>query len=194
MIGPRTHYTDLLMYRKDFGAVLSPRAAWSILTYGLPTLAVRTRAAQENAKHIARYLESHPTVSRVAYPGLPSFDGHETARRQMRDYEGNFAPGTLIYFELEGESLEDRQEAGARFINHLAEHAYTITLAVSLGNVRTLVEHPSSMTHAPIPLEDQVKGGIEPSGLRLAMGLENVDDLMRDLEAALEAARLGQPA
>jgi len=194
VIGPRSHYTHLLMYRKDFGGVLSARAAWSILTYGLTSLTVRVRHAQESARHVARFLENHPGVSSVAYPGLPSFEGYEVAQRQMRDYDGNFAPGTLLYFELRGETPQDRQEAGKRFINHLAEHAYTITLAVSLGNVRTLVEHPSSMTHAPIPPEDQVRAGIDPSGVRLAIGLEAVDDLLRDLEAALEAARIPEMA
>ena len=81
--------------------------------------------------------------------------------------------------------------AGSRFINHLAEHAYTITLAVSLGNVRTLVEHPSSMTHAGIPPDDQLRAGISPGGIRLAVGLETVDDLLRDLEDALVAAQVG---
>jgi len=190
VIGPRTHYTELLMYRKDFGGVLSPRAAWSVLAYGLPSLAVRFRHAQETARHVARYLEGHPSVSRVAYPGLPSFEGHAVAQRQMRDYEGNFAPGTMIYFELVGSTPAERQQAGARFINHLAEHALSVTLAVSLGNVRTLVEHPSTMTHAPIPPEEQVRAGIDPSGVRLSIGLEAVDDLMRDLEAALEASRV----
>ncbi len=193
VIGPRTHHTDLLMYRKDFGGVLSSRAAWAVLAYGLPSLAVRVRHAQETAGQIARYLEDHPMVSRVAYPGLPSFEGHAVARRQMRDYDGHFAPGTLIYFELVGATPAERQQAGARFINHLAGNAYTVTLAVSLGNVRTLVEHPSSMTHAPIPPEDQVRAGIDPSGIRLAIGLEAVADLRHDLEAALEASRHAVP-
>lgn len=194
VIGPRSHQMDLLMYRKDFGGVLSPRAAWSVLAYGLPSLAVRVRHAQRTAQQIARYLENHPTVSRVAYPGLPSFEGYDVARRQMRDYNGDFAPGTLIYFEMVGATPAERQQAGARFINHLAGNAYTITLAVSLGNVRTLVEHPSSMTHAPIPPEDQVRAGIDPSGIRLAIGLEAVDDLLRDLEAAIEASTQTVPA
>ena len=106
----------------------------------------------------------------------------------MRDYQGRFAPGVLIYFELQGKTPLERQEAGARFINHLAAHAYTITLAVSLGNVRTLVEHPSSMTHAPIPLEEQERMGIHPSGIRLSIGLEDPKDLLQDLEAALAVA------
>ena len=189
VIGPASHHTDLLLYRKDFGAVLSPRAAWSIMAYGLPSLAVRFRHAQRTAQRVAEFLERHPDVSHVAYPGLESFYGHEVARRQMADYDGHFTPGTLIYFELVGETPAARQQAGSRFINYLAEHAYTITLAVSLGNVRTLVEHPSSMTHATIPLDDQVAAGIDPSGIRLAIGLECVDDLVRDLEAGLRESK-----
>lgn len=194
VIGPRSKHTDLLMWRKDFGGVLSPRAAWAILAYGLPSLAVRMRQMQESARHIARYLENHEAVRRVAYPGLPSFEGHETAQRQMRDYEGNFAPGSMLYFELAGEDAAERQAAGARFINHLAKNAYSITLAVSLGNVRTLVEHPSSMTHSSIPPEEQEAAGMSTGGIRLAIGLETVGDLMRDLEEALVAAHEPVPA
>ena len=190
VIGPKSRHADLLLYRKDFGGVLSPRAAWSILAYGLPSLAVRMRQQLATSRELVRFLDNHPAVAEVRYPGLPSFEGFETARRQMVDYDGNFAPGSIIYFELRGDTPAAQQEAGIRFINHLAEHAYTITLAVSLGNVRTLVEHPSSMTHAPIPPEEQVAMGIRPSGIRLSVGLEAVDDLIRDLEAALEAAHV----
>ncbi|MFQ5571270.1 MAG: trans-sulfuration enzyme family protein [Rhodothermales bacterium] len=188
VVGPRTHRDSLLLYRKDFGGVLSPRSAWSILTYGLPSLAVRMQQAQQTALDLARYLAGHPAVAHVAYPGLDTVGGHDAAQRQMRDYRHRFAPGSMLYFELEGATPDDRQEAGVRFINHLAEHAYTITLAVSLGNVRTLVEHPSSMTHAPIPPEAQAQMGIHPSGIRLSVGLEAPADLMHDLEAALDVA------
>lgn len=189
VIGPATHRDALLLYRKDFGGVLAPRSAWSILTYGLPSLAVRIQRAQETALELAHYLEAHPAVAHVAYPGLESFEGHATAQQQMRDFDGRFAPGSLLYFVLVGDTPGDQQEASARFINHLAEHAYTVTLAVSLGNVRTLVEHPSSMTHAPIPPEEQVRMGINPGGIRLSIGLEAPVDLIRDLEAALKVAQ-----
>ncbi len=188
VIGPQTHHDAFLLYRKDFGGVLSPRAAWSIMTYGLPSLAVRMQRAQESALEVARYLAEHPAVARVVYPGLDEDEGFAAAQRQMRDYQGRFAPGIMIYFELQGATPEAQQQAGAQFINHLAEHAYTITLAVSLGNVRTLVEHPSSMTHAPIPLDAQAEMGIHPGGLRLSIGLEDPTDLKRDLAAALAEA------
>lgn len=188
VIGPKSHYADLLLYRKDFGAVLSSRAAWGVLAYGLPSLTVRMRQAQANAWEIARFLEAQDAVSRVAYPGLPSFEGHEVAKRQMRDFDGEFAPGSMIYFELIGATAAARQEAGAAFINFLAANSFAITLAVSLGNVRTLVEHPSSMTHAGVPPEAQEAMGLSASGIRLAVGLESVSDLESDLTAALVAA------
>lgn len=182
LLGP-----DLLRYRKDFGAPLSPKSAWPVLVQGLPTLAVRTRAQQETALAVARFLEAHPAVARVAYPGLPSHPQHALAQRQMRDYDGRFAPGTLIYFVLRG-SPEEARARGARVINRLADSSLAITLAVSLGQIRTLVEHPASMTHAAIPLEDQLAAGLEPGGLRLALGLEPAEDLCRDLGEALAAA------
>ncbi len=189
VIGPASHYDRLLLYRKDFGGVLSPRAAWSILAYGLPSLSVRIRQAQANAQTLATFLVEQAAVEEVHYPGLATFAGHEIAKRQMRDYEGNFAPGSLLYFELKGATPAAQQEAGVRFINHLADHAYTVSLAVSLGNVRTLVEHPSSMTHAPIPPEEQAAMGIRPSGIRLSVGLEAAEDIIRDLDAALKAVK-----
>ncbi|NBC15791.1 MAG: cystathionine gamma-lyase, partial [Bacteroidetes bacterium] len=176
VIGPKAYHDALLLYRKDFGGVLSPRAAWSILTYGLPSLEVRIQRAQQSALTIARHLADHPAVAHVAYPGLETHPGYDIARRQMRTYDGSFAPGILLGFELKGDTLAEQQEAGSRLINHLAHHAYTITLAVSLGNVRTLVEHPSSMTHAPVPLEVQQEMHIHPGGVRLSIGLEDPAD------------------
>jgi cystathionine beta-lyase/cystathionine gamma-synthase len=126
-------------------------------------------------------------VERVVYPGLPSHPQHVLAQRQMRDPDGSFAPGILIYFIVKGE-VGVAQERGARVMNHLAQHSLAITLAVSLGQVRTLVEHPSSMTHAPIPIEDQVAAGIDPGGIRLSLGLEAAEDVIADLDRALQAA------
>ncbi len=177
-------HPDVLLYRKDFGAPLAPKSAWPVLVHGLPTLPIRTRRQQETALKVAEYLEGHPAVARVVYPGLPSHPQHELAKRQMRDPDGNFAPGILIYFVLKGEPEAARQQ-GAKVIDHVAREALAITLAVSLGQVRTLIEHPSSMTHAPIPVEDQIKGEIDPGGIRLSMGLEDPADIIGDLEKAL---------
>lgn len=185
VIGPSWSRDRLLLYRKDFGAVLSTRNAWNALVYGLPTLATRLRRQQETASEIARFLAGHQKIEKVSYPGLEDFKQHSLARKQMRDFDGNFAPGSMIYFVLKGHSPEESRSRGEKLINHLAKNAYTITLAVSLGNIRTLVEHPGSMTHAAIPAAEQIKKGIDPGGMRLSIGLEKVDDIMRDLQEAL---------
>jgi len=184
VIAPRLLAPDLLLYRKDFGAPLAPKAAWPPLVYGLPTLALRVAEQQRTALVVARELARHPAVARVVYPGLASHPQHALARRQMRDFDGKFAPGTLIYFVLKGNPRQAR-DRGTRTINHIAKKSLAITLAVSLGQIRTLIEHPSSMTHAPIPIEDQVRAGLDPGGLRLSIGLESPDDLLNDLKEAL---------
>ncbi len=188
VIAPRELETELLLYRKDFGAPLAPKAAWSVLVYGLPSLEVRFRKQMASALAIAQFLESHPRVARVSYPGLPSHPQHELAKRQMRDYDGNFTPGVLIYFELKG-AKEAAKAAGARLMNYTAKKSHAITLAVSLGQVRTLIEHPSSMTHAAVPVSEQVKQGIAPGGVRISIGLEEPSDIERDLSEALDRAR-----
>jgi cystathionine beta-lyase/cystathionine gamma-synthase len=176
----------LMMYRKDFGGVLSPKAAWDFLVHGLPTLATRMDNAQKTATKIARWLERHPKIARVSYPGLESFPQAELARRQLVDPRGRFAPGSMIYFEL-NEAGGDGA-AGARMMDFIAQNAYSITLAVSLGQVKTLIEHPFSMTHSVLPEAEKLGGGLHPGGVRLSVGLEDADDLVADLERALEAA------
>ena len=185
VIGPSWSRDRLLLYRKDFGGVLSTQNAWDALVYGLPTLATRVRRQQETAGEVARFLSRHPKISRVNYPGLEEFKQHSLAKRQMRDFDGNFAPGSMIYFVIKGRTPEESKWRGEKLINLLAKNAYTITLAVSLGNIRTLVEHPGSMTHAAIPGAEQIKKGIDPGGMRLSIGLEKVDDILRDLQEAM---------
>ncbi len=186
VVGPRWSYDILLLYRKDFGGALAAKSAWPILVYGLPSLAARMKQQTATALEIAKFLELHPRVEHVSYPGLPSFEQLPLARRQMRDYDGNFAPGSLLYFVLKGKTPKARHDNGEKVIDHLAKHAYTITLAVSLGQIRTLVEHPSSMTHSAIPLEEQTSHGMDPGGIRLSIGLEKAGDIIHDLSEALE--------
>jgi cystathionine beta-lyase/cystathionine gamma-synthase len=176
----------LLLARKDIGGSLSSHAAWGILTYGLPTLPLRVQKATENAKVLAEYLEAHPQVERVLWPGLESFPHRELALKQMRDPEGRFAPSSLIYFVLKGQGVE-AQERGKKLLNYVAKNGYTMTLAVSLGQIRTLCEHPSSMTHAAVPIAEQEEAGIDPGGIRIAAGIEDVNDIIRDLDAAFDA-------
>ncbi|MBX3115459.1 MAG: aminotransferase class I/II-fold pyridoxal phosphate-dependent enzyme [Fimbriimonadaceae bacterium] len=188
VIGPSSSETNLLLYRKDFGGSLSPDAAWHILTYGVPTLAVRMESQEKSAQRVAEFLDLHNKVSRVAYPGLDSFPQKELARKQMRDIDGDFAPGAMIYFEMKG-NPQQAYDRAVQVINHLAQNSLSITLAVSLGQIRTLVEHPASMTHSVVPPEDQIKAGISPGGIRLSLGIEDVRDILRDLESALAAAK-----
>ncbi len=184
VVGARSYLPSLLSYRKDFGGVLSPKAAWPILVYGLSTLAMRVKKQEQAAMALAVFLGQHPKVKEVKYPGLLSFPQYGLARKQMTDYDGNFAPGTLLYFILKGTHAKARVLA-EKLIDIIARESYTITLAVSLGQVRTLIEHPSSMTHSSVPLPKQVSEGIDPGGVRLSIGLEDANDLIRDLGRAL---------
>ena len=185
VIGKKKYRDILMLYRKDFGGVLSSKSAWPIMVYGLPSLAIRMIREIDNAMKVAQFLAQHPKVEFVNYPGLPSFKFYELAKKQMRDFHGNFAPGNMIYFALKGNSPEEGREKGRAMMNYIAQNAYTLTLAVSLGHVRTLIEHPGSMTHSMIPAEEQIKEGIDPAGIRMSIGLETADDIIKDLEDAL---------
>jgi len=174
---------EVLMFRKDFGGSISPKAAWQIMTYGVPTLVLRLEKQQQVALTIANYLEKREGVSCVRYPGLESYPQKALAKKQLVDIDGNFAPGSMIYFELAGKS-EEAYSRALRFIDYLAENALTVTLAVSLGQLRTLIEHPASMTHSALPSDRQMEGGIHPGGIRLSLGIEDPRDIIEDLEEA----------
>jgi cystathionine beta-lyase/cystathionine gamma-synthase len=177
VICPRDMLARLLLYRKDFGAILNSKSAWAIMVYGLPTLPLRLKRQQYTAMKVAHWLEENALVDQVAYPGLESFPQYELAQRQMRDFDGDFAPGNMIFFKL------DKQRVDAmRFVDEIAAHAYSITLAVSLGHTKTLIELPGSMTHSSYGKE---AGDL--SAVRLSIGLESPADIIGDLEAALAA-------
>ncbi|MBI1740781.1 MAG: PLP-dependent transferase [Acidobacteriales bacterium] len=194
VIGPRELHNVLMLYRKDLGGVLSPKAAWNVLVYGLPSLAARMANMQRTALHVAEFLAHHPKVARVSYPGLASFPQRALAEKQMVDYRGKFAPGSMIYFTLKDKSGHNR--AAERFIDFVADKAYCITLAVSLGQIKTLIENPYSMTHSAYqaaaggkaPGHKNRARGIEPGGVRLSIGLEDRHDIIADLERALSVA------
>lgn len=185
VVGPKSLRDSIMLYRKDFGGTLSPKAAWSSLVYGLPSLAARMANYQKSAHHVARFLEQHPKVRRVLYPGLPSFPEYELAKRQMLNEEGKFAPGSMIYFVLRDDL--DGGNPAERLIDWVAEHAYCITLAVSLGQIKTLIECPYTMTHAALPVEQKIADGLEPNGVRLSVGLEDWHDLIDELSAGLDS-------
>jgi methionine-gamma-lyase len=177
-------YNLLMLFRKDFGGVLAPRSAWSILVYGLPTLAARIANMQKSAHHVAEFLCKHPKVTSVSYPGADCFGQKALARRQMTSPEGKFAPGSMMYFVLKG--TDSKQTRAEKLVDYIAEHAYSITLAVSLGQIKTLIEHPFSMTHSALPDDQKRAFGLHPEGIRLSIGLEDWRDIIRDLELALE--------
>ncbi len=189
VIAPHELYNRLLMYRKDFGGILSPKAAWATLVYGLPSLGARMSNYQKTAMHVARFLEQHPKVERVLYPGLPSFPQYELAKRQMHDTKGRFCPGNMIYFVIRADGKRDGggPSAPERFVDFVAENAYAISLAVSLGQVKTLIECPYFMTHAPLPEKEKQRRGIVPGGIRLSCGLEDWEDIVGDLRDGLSA-------
>jgi cystathionine beta-lyase/cystathionine gamma-synthase len=186
VIGKKKYKDMLLLYRKDFGAVLNNKSAWNVMTYGLPTLHLRIRQQINTAQKLAEYLSAHPKVEFVNYPGLSSYKFYDLARKQMSDFNGNFAPGSLIYFVLKGANAIECKENAKKFMNHAAKKAYTMTLAVSLGHTRTLIEHPASMTHSMVPVDKLSEYKIDPGGIRLAAGLENVDDILTDIEECLK--------
>lgn len=149
------------------GAVMDPFAAFLILR-GLKTMEVRMKRHCESAQAIAEFLEKHPKVEKVYYPGLKSHEGHEIAAKQMHGgYSG------VIAFEVKG-----GMDAGIKFCNSLK----LATIAVSLGDAETLIEHPASMTHSPYSPEERAAAGISDGLVRLSVGLENVEDIIADLE------------
>ncbi len=158
------------LYMKHFGPVMSPFNAWLILR-GIKTLALRMERHSDSADQIARSLESHPRVAAVFYPGLPSHPGHALARRQMKRYGG------MIAFEVHGGIA-----AGKAMMDAVA----LCTLAVSLGDCETLIQHPASMTHAVYSAAARREAGISDGLIRLSVGLEHVDDILGDLKQALD--------
>ena len=156
------------------GCNMDPHQAFLVLR-GLKTLGVRIERAQRSALEIARWLERQPEVKRVRYVGLESHPQHELAKRQMKGF------GSMISFELNGGF-----EAGRLLMN-----AFKVaTLAVSLGGVETLVEHPASMTHAVISPEDRRAAGFSDGLVRYSVGIEDMEDLIADLRQALDAVAM----
>jgi methionine-gamma-lyase len=161
---------ELQAMLKLYGAVPSPFDSW-LVHLGLKTFELRMQRHCENASHIARYLEAHPKVAAVHYPGLESHPCHEIAIKQMHAFGG------MLSFELKG---------GYRSGEELMNRVRLATLAVSLGNVDTLIEHPASMTHFGVPPEERLRAGISEGLVRFSVGIENVEDILEDIEQALQ--------
>ncbi len=162
-------YDKLRVMMINMGCNFDPHQSYLVLR-GIKTLAIRIERAQENAIKIAQYLENHPKIEWVKYPGLKSHPQYELAKKQMRGF------GSMISFELKG-----GYEAGKILMNNVK----VALLAVSLGGVETLIQHPASMTHSKIPKESRIKAGITDGLVRYSVGIEDVNDLIEDLDQAL---------
>jgi cystathionine beta-lyase/cystathionine gamma-synthase len=170
IVGGNAELSERLTFLQNaVGAISGPFDSFLALR-GLKTLALRMERHCTSAFEIAQWLEAHPKVRRVYYPGLPSHPQHALAKKQMRAFGG------MISMELQG-TLDDAK----RFL----ERCQLFTLAESLGGVESLIEHPALMTHGSVPPEVRATLGISDTLVRLSVGIEDVDDLMGDLEAAL---------
>ncbi len=163
-------YARLRKVHFNFGGTMDPHQAWLVLR-GVKTLGLRMDRAQENAMKLAAYLEKHPKVAWVRYPGLESHPQYALGKRQMR------GAGAVFSFGVKG-----GLEAGKTVINNVE----IATLAVSLGGIESLIEHPASMTHTGVPIADRLAAGISDDLVRLAVGCETYEDLEADLARVLE--------
>jgi cystathionine beta-lyase/cystathionine gamma-synthase len=163
-------HQQLKFFQKSIGAVSSPFDCWLTLL-GVKTLPLRMERHSENGLAVAQFLESHPKVAKVIYPGLPSHPGHDIAKRQMKAFSG------MISFELKGDI-----SSGISLMNNVK----LCSLAESLGAVETMITHPASMTHAEVPKEARLQRGLTDSLVRLSVGIEDVEDIIADLSQALE--------
>jgi methionine-gamma-lyase len=153
---------------------MDPHQAYLVFR-GIKTLALRVLTAQENARKIARFLKKHKAVKKVIYPEFEKdIETKKVIKKQMEGY------GALISFELKGGF-----EAGKKLLNSLK----IMTLAVSLGGVESLIQHPASMTHSGVKREERIKAGITDGLVRLSVGCESAEDLINDLKSALEKVK-----
>jgi len=170
----KKEYVDLCYdFIRITGATLSPFNAW-VLSKSLETLAIRMDRHCSNAERLYQYLETHEEVDKVIYPHAPSHPNYELAKKQMSQ------GGGLVGCELKGGSAR-----GARFLDALKLHSLT----ANLGDTRSIATHPASTTHAKLSSEEQLAVGITPGFIRFSVGLEHIDDLIKDVEQALIASK-----
>jgi cystathionine beta-lyase/cystathionine gamma-synthase len=164
---------ELYFIQKSCGAVPGPMDCFLVLR-GIKTLGIRMERHSQNGEKIAHYLKTHPAVKKVYWPGFEDHPGHAIAKEQMKFFGG------MISFELKNDSMEAARK--------LLSSTHLFSLAESLGGVESLINHPASMTHASIPREERIKNGLSDTLIRLSVGIEDADDLIADLEKAIQAA------
>lgn len=161
---------EIYRIQNSSGAVTGPMDSFLVLR-GLKTLHLRVQRHCENGEKIAHFLKNHPKIEKVYWPGFEDHPNHDIAKKQMRGFGG------MVSFSMKGDDVAEA--------NRVMEKLEIFTLAESLGGVESLVSHPSTMTHAAIPVEERHKAGIVDSLIRLSVGVEDVNDLIADLEQAL---------
>jgi cystathionine gamma-lyase len=171
MTSDEERHEGIKFYQNAAGAVPGAFDAWIVLR-GLKTLAVRMRQHEENALAVAEFLQGHPEVETVNYPGLPTHPQHELAKKQMSGFSG------MVSFTLKG---------GAEAAYAAVQKTEVFSFAESLGGVESLITHPATMTHAAIPREQREARGVTDGLLRLSVGIEDKEDLISDLEQAISA-------
>jgi methionine-gamma-lyase len=171
VVGKKDYISDLRgSILRDIGGIISPLNAW-LLVRGLKTLAIRMQRHEENALDVAKYLAFHPKISKVWYPGLTTHPQYKRACEQMTGFGG------IVSFEIKG-----GRKAGEKLMNSVR----LFVLAVSLGDVDSLIEHPASMTHSTYSAEELEKLGVSEGFVRLSVGIEDRHDLINDLSQALK--------
>lgn len=170
VVKDKTLADQLYFIQNASGAVPGPQDCFLILR-GIKTLHIRVQRACENAEKIAQFLAQHPSTATVNYPGFTAHKGHEIAKKQMKLF------GAMVSFSLKDDSLEAAHK--------VLSTTKLFSLAESLGGVESLIGHPASMTHGSIPLEERKKTGVVDSLIRLSVGIEDADDLIEDLKAAI---------
>lgn len=171
VVGKKELIHETYLFCRNFGPTLSPFNAW-VLSKSLETLEIRMERHCSNALKLAQALEKNPNVAKVIYPGLPSHPQYEIAKKQMR------AGGGIVAFEAKG-----GVEAGRKFMDTLK----ILSLTPNLGDSRSIASHPASTTHSKVPEADRLAAGITPGLIRISVGLEFIDDIIADIEQALNA-------
>ncbi|MBW8524632.1 O-succinylhomoserine sulfhydrylase [Chryseobacterium chendengshani] len=169
-VGKEDLIREIYLFARNTGPAMSPFNAW-VLSKSLETLAIRVERHCENALKVAEFLETHPNVELVKYPFLKSHPSYEIAKKQMK------LGGNIVAFEIKGEI-----EGGRKFLDKIK----MCSLSANLGDTRTIVTHPASTTHSKLSSEERNEVGITAGLVRCSVGLENVDDIIKDLKQALE--------
>ena len=164
---------ELYFIQKSCGAVPGPMDCFLVLR-GIKTLGIRMDRHASNGEVIAKFLQQHPAIKKVYWPGFTDHPGHAIAKKQMKSFGG------MISFELKNDAIEAARK--------LLSSTKLFSLAESLGGVESLINHPASITHASIPREERIKNGLSDTLIRLSVGIEDPDDLIEDLKQAIQLA------